>query len=72
MAKKTPPAPGDPNPTGGSNAVKITFTKFRETKGSIRYEEDVPQGGEAKVGALYIRKSSGIDADRIQATIQPL
>lgn len=35
----------------------VEFVKDRETKGTFRYAEEVPDGaGEAKIGSLYVRR----------------
>lgn len=70
---KTPPAPGSPKPTGGAApALTLEFAFERETKNTTRYQEVVEGEEPAKVGTLYINKSTGITGPRVRAVISAI
>ena len=54
-------------------AVTRNFPKERETKGTVVFMEDVPEGEEKIIGALYVQKSylGGYDVESITLTVKP-
>ncbi len=60
-----------------SDGVEVTFSRERETKGTIRYAEDgVKEGERGVVGVLYLQKSAaskypgGVLPDAVTITIR--
>lgn len=52
----------------------ISFEFEKDTKGTFRYKEIIPEGGKLVVGTLYIRKDAFEDLtsrpDRLSVTIK--
>ena len=38
--------------------LELEFLIEKETKGALRYQEVVKDGGDAKIGSFYVRKSA--------------
>jgi hypothetical protein len=52
--------------------INLTFSKSKETPGTIQYKEDERPGGEPTViGTLYLKKQFATGHDRLRVTIQP-
>lgn len=50
--------------------MKITFTKEKETPGTVRYKEDAD---DPKVGTLYLKKATAAELDnpeKITVTVE--
>jgi hypothetical protein len=39
----------------------LTFKRERETKNTVRFEEQQPEGGAPSIGALYLQKPAARD-----------
>ncbi len=48
----------------------IKFTKERDTKNMVRFNEQVAPGETPKIGALYINKAEAGDATEVTVTVE--
>lgn len=60
--------------SAGAAKFTIDFTKEKETKNAVRYQEDGTDGGEnrGKIGTLYVQKSAFGKSvpDKITVTVE--
>lgn len=47
------------------------FTREKETKNTVRFEENVAEGQPPRVGTLYVQKWAVAGADSIDITFKP-
>ena len=52
-----------------SNTTTIEFRKLRDTKNTVRFEEEIPAGKPPVIGTIYIQKWFVGDADKLTITI---
>lgn len=48
----------------------ITLKREKETKNTVRFEEEAPKGSPPIVGTLYVQKWAAGDAKEITATLE--
>ena len=48
----------------------IQFRKLRDTKNTVRFEEEMPAGKPPIIGTIYVQKWFAGDADKLTITIQ--
>lgn len=51
--------------------TKIEFRKLRDTKNTVRFEEQTPSGKPPVIGTIYIQKWFVGDAETITVTLTP-
>jgi hypothetical protein len=50
--------------------LSLTFKRERETKNTVRFDEQQPEGGAPSIGALYLQKPAARDlGDPEQLTV---
>ena len=52
-----------------SENTTIIFCKLRDTKNTVRFEEEVPPGKPPVIGTIYVQKWFAGDADKLTITI---
>lgn len=52
------------------NTKSLTFTRLRETKNTVRFEEEVETGHPPVIGTIYIQKWFVGEAAEITVTIE--
>lgn len=52
-----------------SENTTIEFRKLRDTKNTVRFEEEVPAGKPPVIGTIYVQKWFAGDADKLTITI---
>ncbi|HEY4699663.1 MAG TPA: hypothetical protein VIH27_04755 [Nitrososphaerales archaeon] len=52
------------------NTFTATFTKEKETKNTVRFQEDVQAGQPLKIGPLYVQKWVVGPAAKIKVTLE--
>lgn len=52
------------------NKVTLTFSKEKETKNTVKFEEDERQGQPKLVGTLYVQKFMASGKDKVSVTIE--
>ena len=48
----------------------IQFRKLRDTKNTVRFEEETPAGKPPIIGTIYVQKWFAGDSDKLTITIQ--
>lgn len=49
----------------------LTFTRERDTKNAVRYQEDVAEGQATVIGTLYVQKHAlGGTVEKLKVTIE--
>ena len=51
------------------NTTTIEFRKLRDTKNTVRFEEEIPAGKPSVIGTIYVQKWFAGDADKLTITI---
>lgn len=52
-----------------SENTTIEFRKLRDTKNTVRFEEEVPAGKPPVIGTIYVQKWFAGDTDKLTITI---
>lgn len=52
-----------------SEKTTIVFRKLRDTKNTVRFEEDVPSGKPPVIGTIYVQKWFAGDTEKLAITI---
>lgn len=52
-----------------NSKTAIEFRKLRDTKNTVRFEEEVPAGKPPVIGTIYVQKWFAGDADKLTITI---
>lgn len=56
-----------------ASSIEVTFSKEKETKNTIRFQEDVEGDASPIVGTLYVKKSKLDEmgaTDKVKATLE--
>ncbi len=64
----TQPASGDQDAM--SEKTTIVFRKLRDTKNTVRFEEEVPPGKPPVIGTIYVQKWFARDTQELAITIE--
>ena len=51
------------------NNTTIEFRKLRDTKNTVRFEEEIPAGKPPIIGTIYVQKWFAGDADKLTIII---
>ncbi len=54
------------------NQFTVTFTKEKETKNTVRFQEDAQDGQPPRIGSLYIQKWAISGAKKVKVTVEIL
>tara|TARA_B100000315_G_C14121630_1_gene382851 strand:+ start:352 stop:525 length:174 start_codon:yes stop_codon:yes gene_type:complete len=54
------------------NQFSVTFTKEKETKNTIRFQEDQNDGQPPRIGSLYIQKWAIKEGVKVKVTVEVL
>ena len=52
-----------------NNTTTIEFRKLRDTKNTVRFEEEIPAGKPPIIGTVYVQKWFAGEADKLTITI---
>jgi hypothetical protein len=60
---------GEHNAMSENSKTTIAFRKLRDTKNTVRFEEEVPPGKPPVIGTIYVQRWFAGDADKLAITI---